>query len=158
EAAIKEDPLYADAWAGYSRAICNAIVRQRITPAEGIPKARAAATRALELDPTVADAYVTLIHLAMDFDKDFAAAKRELETARQHTPLTAGLGPYPGSLQAQQGHLEEGLADMRRARALEPMTLLLTANTGLILFNARRHDEAIQLLTPIVEANPGFDA
>src|SRR4029453_3088328 len=58
---------------------------------------------------------------------------------------------------AQQGRVEEGLADMRRARALEPMTLLLSSNYALILFNARRYDEAIALLAPIIEANPGFD-
>src|SRR6185369_1978727 len=45
----------------------------------------------------------------------------------------------------------------RRARQMEPMTLLLTSNYGLILFNARRHDDVIELLTPLVQANPGFD-
>ena len=54
----------------------------------------------------------------------------------------------------QQGRVEEALADMRRARELEPMTLLFSANYALILFNARRYDEAIALLAPIVEANP----
>jgi DNA-binding winged helix-turn-helix (wHTH) protein/Flp pilus assembly protein TadD len=157
EAAIKEDPQYADAWAGYSRALSNAIVRQRTTPAEGLPKARAAAERALALDPTVTDAYVTLIHIHLDYEKDFAAAARELERARRHAPPTAGLWHYSAVWNAQQGRVEAGLADMRRARALEPMTLLLSSNYGMILFNARRYDEAIELLTPLVEANPGDD-
>src|SRR5881628_1591645 len=46
---------------------------------------------------------------------------------------------------------------MRRARALEPMTVLLSSNYALILFNARRYDEAIELLAPIVQEKPGFD-
>jgi DNA-binding winged helix-turn-helix (wHTH) protein len=58
EAAIKEDPQYAEAWAGYGRTLSGAVVRQRTTPADGLPKARAAAERALALDPTVTDAYV----------------------------------------------------------------------------------------------------
>ena len=157
EEAIKEDPEYAEAWAGYSRTLSGAVVRQLTTPAEGLPKARAAAERALMLDPGVADAHVTLLHIHMDFDKDFAAATRDLEKARQLGLNTASFWHYSAMWHAQQGRVEEGLADMRRARALEPMTLLLSSNYALILFNARRYDEAIALLAPIIEANPGFD-
>lgn len=157
EAAIKEDPEYADAWAGYSRTLPSAVVRQRITPAEGLPKARAAAERALALDPTVVDAHVTLLHLHMDFDKDFAAAGRDLERAKALGTPTAGLWHYSAMWNGQQGRVEEALADMRRARAMEPMTLLLSSNHALILFNARRYDEAIELLAPIIESEPGFD-
>ena len=157
EEAIKEDPEYAEAWAGYSRTLSGAVVRQLSTPAEGLPKARAAAERALMLDPGVADAHVTLLHIHMDFDKDFAAATRDLEKARQLGLNTASFWHYSAMWHAQQGRVEEGLADMRRARALEPMTLLLSSNYALILFNARRYDEAIALLAPIIEANPGFD-
>lgn len=158
EAAIKEDPQYAEAWAGYSRTLTSAVVRQRITPVEGLPKARAAAERALALDVTVTDAYVTLLHLHMDFDKDFAAAARDLEKARQLASPNASLWHYSAMWNAHRGRLEAGLADMRRARALEPMTLLLSSNYALILFNARRYDEAIALLAPMVQANPGFDS
>jgi len=158
EEAIREDPEYADAWAGYSRALSNAVVRQRVTPAEGLPKALAAARRALELDATTTDAYVTLIHLSLDFDKDFAGAKRVLDQAMQVTTPNAGLWHYSAMWNAQQGRIEAGLAAMRRARAAEPMTLLLSSTYGLILFNARRYDDVINVLTPIVAANPGFDA
>lgn len=157
EAAIKEDPEYADAWAGYSRTLAATVVRQRVTPAEGLPKARAAAERALALDPTVTDAHVTLLHLHMDFDKDFAAAKQDLDRAMQLGNPSASLWHYSAMWHAQQGQIDAGLADMRRARAAEPMTLLLSSNYALILFNARRYDEAIELLAPIVAANPGFD-
>jgi tetratricopeptide (TPR) repeat protein len=157
EAAIKEDPEYAEAWGGYSRALSGPVVRQTVTPAEGLPKMRAAAKRALELDPRISDAWVTLLHLHMDFDKDFAAAKRDLDQAMALGPPSASLWHYSAMWHAQQGQVEQGLADMRRARAAEPMTLLLSSNYALILFNARRYDEVIELLTPIIEANPGFD-
>jgi DNA-binding winged helix-turn-helix (wHTH) protein/tetratricopeptide (TPR) repeat protein len=157
EAAIKEDPEYAEAWAGYSRALTGALVRQKTTPAEALPKIRAAAERALALDPTVVDAHVTMIHVHMDFDKDFAAATRDLERAMRLGTPSASLWHYSAMWNAQQGRVEAGLADMRRARAMEPMTLLLSSNYALILYNARRYDEAIELLAPIVAANPGFD-
>jgi tetratricopeptide (TPR) repeat protein len=122
-----------------------------------LPKARAAAARALALDATVVDAYVTLLHLHMDFDKDFAAATRDLEKAKRLGNPSASLWHYSAMWNAQQGRVDAGLGDMRRARELEPMTLLLSSNYALILFNARRYDEAIELLKPIVDANPGFD-
>lgn len=157
EAAIKEDPQYAEAWAGLSRALSSQLVRQRMTPAEVIPKIRDAAERALALDPLVADGHVTMIHLHMDFDKDFALARSDLEKVRQLGIESSGLWHYSAYFNAQQGRVEEGLADMRRARAIEPMTLLLSSNYAFILYNARRHDEAIELLSPIIDANPGFD-
>ena len=157
EAAIKEDPQYADAWAGLSRTLAAAVVRQRTTPADGLPKARAAAERALALDETVTDAHVTLLHIHMDFDKDFAAATRDLAKIKALGNLTASVWQYSALWNGQQGRAEAALSELRRARALEPMTLLLSAHYALVLFNARRYDEAIELLTPIVQANPGFD-
>ena len=103
EEAIKEDPEYAEAWAGYSRTLSSAVVRQLMTPAEGLPKARAAAERALRLDPKVADAHVTLLHIHMDFDKDFAAATRDVEKARQLGLNTASFWHYSAMWHAQQG-------------------------------------------------------
>jgi DNA-binding winged helix-turn-helix (wHTH) protein len=157
EAAIREDPEYAEAWAGLSRTLSGAVVRQRVTPAEGLAKARAAAERALALDDSVMDAHVTLVHIDMDFDKDFAAATHDLEKARASGNPTASLWQYSAMWNGQQGHVDAALADMRRARQMEPMTLLLSASYALILFNARRHDDVIELLTPLVAANPGFD-
>jgi serine/threonine-protein kinase len=128
-----------------------------IPPAEGIPKARAAADRAITLDPDLVDAYVVRVHIEMDHDKNFAAATRDLARARQLGGNSALFWHYSAMWNGQQGRLEEALADMRRARRLEPMTGLLASNYAFILFNARRYDETIQLLTPLVAANPGFD-
>jgi DNA-binding winged helix-turn-helix (wHTH) protein len=107
----------------------------------------------------------------VDFDNGLNVAVRKLRVAFDDVGDTAryvetlprvgyrfiGRLGYSAMWHAQQGRVEEGLADMRRARALEPMTLLLSSNYALILFNARRYDEVIALLVPIIEANPGFD-
>ena len=145
EEAIKEDPQYAEAWAGYSRALSGAVVRQLTTPAEGLPKARAAAERALMLDPTVADAHVTLLHIHMDFDKDFAAATRDMEKARQLGLDTASFWHYSAMWHGQQGRVEEALADMRRARALEPMTLgAWQGDLGVLYVKTGRREDALR--------------
>jgi tetratricopeptide (TPR) repeat protein len=82
-AALQEDPNYSEAWSAYGTAVFIAVIRQKMTPAEGVPKARAAVARAIELAPGEALGYVLQGHILMDHDKDFAGAVQALETAAQ---------------------------------------------------------------------------
>ncbi|MBC8028188.1 MAG: winged helix-turn-helix domain-containing protein [Steroidobacteraceae bacterium] len=157
EAALREDPEYAEAWAAYGFTLTGSVMRQMTPPGEDVPKARAAAERAIALDPDLVEGYVLMSHVHMDHDKDFAAAGADLERARATRNLTGRFWHYSAMWNAQQGHVDAGLADMRRAREMEPMTLLFTSNHAFILLNARRNEETIELLRPIIEANPGFD-
>lgn len=157
EEALKEDPEYAAAWAAYGFTMLGSVMRQMTPPGQAIPMARAAAERAIALDPDMAEGYVVMTHVLLDHEKNFAAAAKSLERARATGDLTAHFWHYVAVHEGQQGRVDEALAAMRRARELEPMTLLYTANYGLILVQARRYEEAIELLKPIVEANPKFD-
>lgn len=157
EAALKEDPDYAAAWAAYGFTLLGSVMRQMTPPGEAVPKARAAAERAIALDPDLAEGHVVMTHILMDHDKNYAAAAMSLERARATGQLTAHYWHYVAMYNGQLGRIDEALAAMRKARELEPMTLLYTSNYALILVQARRYDEVIGLLTPVVEANPGFD-
>jgi DNA-binding winged helix-turn-helix (wHTH) protein/tetratricopeptide (TPR) repeat protein len=157
EAALKEDPDYAAAWAAYGFTITGTVMRQMNPPGEAIPKGRAAAERALSLEPDLADGHVLMAHVLMDHEKNFSAAAAALDRARANGGEgSAHFWHYSAMWNGQQGRVDAALEDMRRARALEPMTLLFTANHAVILVNARRYEEAIELLRPIVDANPGF--
>jgi DNA-binding winged helix-turn-helix (wHTH) protein/tetratricopeptide (TPR) repeat protein len=157
EAALAEDPQYAAAWAAYGFTFLGTVMRQMTPPREAVPKARAAGERAIALDPDLAEGYVILTHVLMDHEKNFPAAAKMLERARATGDITAHLWHYSAMWNGQLGRVDAALADMRHARELEPMTLLYTSNYGLILVMGRRYEEAIDLLKPIVEANPGFD-
>ena len=157
EAALKEDPDYAAAWAAYGFTLLGSVMRQMAPPGEAIPKARAAAERAIALDPGLAEGHVVMTHILMDHDKNYAGAAKSLERARATGQLTAHYWHYVGMYNGQLGRIDEALAAMRKARELEPMTLLYTSNYAFILVQARRYDEVIELLTPVVAANPGFD-
>ena len=157
QASLKEDPEYAAAWAAYGFTLGGSVMRQMTTPPETVPKIRAAAERAIELEPDQVDGYVLLVHVLMDHEKNFPAAAKALERARATGQLTGWFWHYSAMLNGQLGRVDAALADMRKARNYEPMTLLYTSNYGLILVNARRYQEVIDLLKPIVEANPGFD-
>ena len=157
EAAIKEDPEYAQAWAVLADVNSAAVIRQLVTPADGIPKARAAAERAIALDANTVEGHYSLGEILMDHYKDFAGAQREYERAKAIDDKSARLWHHYGMWFGHQGRIEEALAALRRARELEPMTLLYAANYGMLLYEARRYDEAVAFLRPYVEANPRFD-
>jgi DNA-binding winged helix-turn-helix (wHTH) protein/tetratricopeptide (TPR) repeat protein len=157
EAALREDPQYAQAWAALGESISAGVLRQLIPPAEGIPQARAAAQRAIALDDNLVEGHYLLGQIYMDYDKDFAAARREYDRALAINDKAARLYHHLGMFEGHLGHLDQALASLRRARELEPMTLLYAGNYGLLLYEARRYDEAIAFLRPLVEANPRFD-
>jgi serine/threonine-protein kinase len=157
EEALKEDPEYAAAWAAYGFTLGGSVMRQMNTPGETVPRIRAVAERAIALEPDLVEGHVLMVHVLMDHEKNFPAATAELERARALGDLPGRFWHYSAMLNGQLGRVDAALADMRRARELEPMTLLFTSNYALILVNARRYEEVIDLLKPIVEANPGFD-
>src|SRR5262245_8267328 len=157
DAAIREDPNYPQAWAALGESYSAAVIRQTFKPAEGVPKARAAVERALTLDPDLVEGHYTLGEIYMDHDKNFPAAKQEYERARLINDKAARLWHHYGMWHGHLGHVDEALAALRRARELEPMTLLYGANYALVLYESRRYDEAIAFLRPMVEANARFD-
>jgi len=157
EAALREDPNYPEAWAALSDLFTAAVIRQRLRPSEGFPRARAAALRAIELDDTLPEGHAAMGLVYLDHDKNFAAAERELRRALELDDHYARAWHHLAMVRAQLGHVEEALTALRRARELEPMTLLYSANYAMVLNNARRYDETIAFLEPIVAANPKFD-
>jgi DNA-binding winged helix-turn-helix (wHTH) protein/Tfp pilus assembly protein PilF len=157
EAALREDPNYAQAWAALAASISQAVHTQTITPAEGVPKARAAALRAIGLDDNLAEGHVSLGEIYLDHDRDFTAAKKEFDRALELDDRSSRAWHHMAIWNADMGHVDDALAAMRRARELEPMVLQWSSNYGRLLYSARRYDEAIKFLTPLAAANPHLD-
>jgi DNA-binding winged helix-turn-helix (wHTH) protein/tetratricopeptide (TPR) repeat protein len=157
EAALREDPQYAQAWAAIGEGYSVQVLRYMMLPAEGLPKARAAAQRAIELDPDAIEGHHLLGQIYMDHDKDFVAAEREYRRAIALNDRAARLWHHYSMLYGQTGRIDEALAAIRRARELEPMTLLYAGNYGMLLYMTRRYDEAVEFMEPLVAANPKFE-
>jgi DNA-binding winged helix-turn-helix (wHTH) protein/tetratricopeptide (TPR) repeat protein len=156
-AALQEDPKYPEAWAAYGTAISIGVIRQKLTHAEGIPKARAAAARAIELAPDEPLGHVLLGQILMDHDKDFAGAKRELDRAMQLNDHESLVWHHLAMWHGQLGHVEDAFTAIRRARELEPTRPIYTANYSLLLYETRRYDEAIGIARQVVQLNTSFD-
>jgi tetratricopeptide (TPR) repeat protein len=155
-AAIEADPHYAEAWSGLADALMASAIGQTLPTLPTLREADQAARRAVELNGSLAEARTSLGHVRLLLDHDFASAEAEFARALELNDRYARLWHLIGILRAYQGRGEEALAAMRRARELEPMTLLFNANYGLVLYHLRRYGEAIAHLEPLIASQPGL--
>jgi DNA-binding winged helix-turn-helix (wHTH) protein/tetratricopeptide (TPR) repeat protein len=156
ENALREDPDYAEAWAGLSSVLLGAAVIEEGPTRPLIERARETAERAIVLDAALPDAHSSLGQ-ALTFERNYPAAEKAFATALSLNESHARGWHGVGVLRAFQGRPEEALAAMRRARELEPMTPHFSSQYGALLFYARRYDEAIAHLEPLLEAQPRLD-
>jgi eukaryotic-like serine/threonine-protein kinase len=158
EAALRRDPNYALAHAGI--ADCYSMLAfdhyGGMPPRDGMPKAKAAAERALELDGSLAEANTTLAVIALLFDWDWAGAERRFRAATQLNRNYAQAYHWMSHLLSTRQRHEESYRAIHRALELDPMSLILHQNLGRALHFAGRHAEAAAQLEKTVEMDPAF--
>src|SRR5713226_1594370 len=156
--AIQENPYNALAYAGLARAtaIIGQVPNDGMSPQQAKPKARAAAQRALQLDPRLAEAHAVLGNVTMSYDWDFSTAEKELKTALALNPNSSAAHEWYAHLLSAEGRYDEALAESRLLLELDPDTLLFKAVRAEILYYARRYDEAIVEAQKASNVNPNF--
>ncbi|HWZ31116.1 MAG TPA: tetratricopeptide repeat protein [Bryobacteraceae bacterium] len=157
ENAIAADPEYALAYAGL--ADCHIVLAKfgAAPPREAMPKARAAARRALTLDPTLAEAHVSLGSIAGLFDWDWVAAEQHMRRGLEMNPLYAtGHQWYAHDVLAAVGRLEQAEAALARARDCDPLSVVVMASSAENLIMQRRPEEALDLYGKTLELDPYF--
>jgi DNA-binding winged helix-turn-helix (wHTH) protein/tetratricopeptide (TPR) repeat protein len=157
QAALREDPYFAEAWAALSETYIGTGTQQQMPLAQAMEQARSAALRAIELDPKLAAGHSALGTVMMYYDFDYSAAEKQFIEARTADERYARLWYGYGLLRAFQGRTDEALDYIGRARELEPMTLLYTAGYANLLFYTRQYAEAIEYVRPVLASQPRFD-
>lgn len=146
EKALALDPNYALAHVGVADSYATLAVFGNMNPHEAFPRARAAAQRALEIEPELAAAHATLGHITAQYELDWQTAMAEYDRAIALDPDYARTYHWRGIAYGVHGATSLALADFERARHLEPLWIAPRAATGNILFYARRYPEAIAVL------------
>lgn len=154
--AIEADPNYALAYAAMAEAYRIMAIAAHAPSKEVCPQAKALATRALEIDESLADAYVVLGWVGFLYDWDWENAEKNLKRAIELAPNNFETHRAYAHLLSNAGRHEEALAESKRARELAPLTLINAALECQFLFYAGRHDEAIVRLNKILEIDPNF--
>ena len=154
--AIDADPTYALAYSGLADAYRALSIVGQLPSTEAFPQARAAARHALELDDGLPDAYVALGWIGFSFDWKWAEAERHLRKALELNPKNPDARRAIAHLLSNLGRHDEALAEIRIARELDPLTLIVNALEGQFLFYASRFDEAEQRFRKTLDLDPGY--
>jgi len=155
--AIANDPSYAPAYVGLSDAYIVAGGGAYIAPERAHPLAEAAAKRALELDDSSAEAHVSLATVRF-MHYEWAAAEQEFRRALALNPNYATAHHWYALHLAALGRSAEAIEHARRAQELDPLSLVITANTGWCYFLARQYDLAIEQTRNALDLDPSFDS
>jgi tetratricopeptide (TPR) repeat protein len=125
-------------------------------PHEAYSRARAAANKALEIDPELGEVYASLGWIAMWYDWDWPAAERFFLKAIQKKPDYATAHLWYGLCLSILGRFGESLREIQEARRMEPLETVNAAVLGWALYMARRFDESIKELRKVIELDPEF--
>jgi len=157
EQAIDKDPTYAAAYSGL--ADCNSGLTWHgfKSPAEALPKAYAAARKALEINPESAEAHASL-GLAMTHSWDWTGAEAEFRGALQLDPQYANAHHWYGDYLSIRSRHGEALAEAKHALELDPLNLMISTWVGLRYYMARDYSRAIDQNRNSVELDPNFAA
>jgi DNA-binding winged helix-turn-helix (wHTH) protein/TolB-like protein len=151
EQAIALDPNYALAYSGL--ADCYAI-RTAIPPGIAIPKAMAAALRAVELDDGLAEAHVSLGTIKELYEWDRAGAESEYRRAVELNPNYALAHGLYSMYLTSMGRFDEGAAEAKRAREIDPLSPTIYIYAAWNFYHARQYDQSIEVAQKAIDLDP----
>ena len=140
--ATERDPNFALAYAGLGSGYAILPGYAEVPVEEAVPKARAAARRALELDPKLAEAQAVLARCLM-LEGDEAGAEKAIIEALALNPNYATAHQWYTNLLMGQGRFDQALVEIRLAQALDPLSPVIESTLGGALMANRRYEEAL---------------
>ena len=159
EEATRRDPQYALAYAGLADCygIIGATIYGRLPAAEAAPKAKAAAIRALEIDPSLAAAETSLATAKFNYDWDWGGAAEGFKKAIQLDPSYSTAYQRYSLYLSAMGKFDDSFQQIKKARELEPLSTSINTSIGWRLYLAREYDRAIAQLRDTLEMDPASE-
>jgi TolB-like protein/DNA-binding winged helix-turn-helix (wHTH) protein/Flp pilus assembly protein TadD len=156
--AIDEDPNYAQAYSGLADtyALLGDWQYAVMTSKEAFPRAKAAAIKALELDSTLSEAHNSLAFCFDAFDWDLESAGKEFQRSIELNPGYATAHHWYAWHLSLLGRFDEALEEMRKAKNLDPLSLIINADLAELLVIAHFYDESIVQSRATIEMDPNF--
>ncbi len=154
--AVDADPKYADPYAAMALAYVVLPVTSDVPAQMAFPKAKAAATKALELQPDSASAQLVLARVSFWYDWDWRESERQYRISIANDPDSHDAKLGIAHLLSAVGRHDEAIAEVRKARQLDPYSRVSAALEGQFLMYAGRLDEAESVLRKALEVDGGF--
>jgi len=153
EQAIARNPGDPLLYAALSDAYSSLTPHAR-APLDVLPKAKAAASRAVDLDDTLAEAHASLAYIKLWFDWDWPGAEREYRRALELNPNLAKAHTGYAAYLATIGRTQEAINEAGRAHQLDPVSLSSLDSEASVLIYLRHYAEAVELCRRKIELEP----
>jgi TolB-like protein/DNA-binding winged helix-turn-helix (wHTH) protein/Tfp pilus assembly protein PilF len=156
--AIDTDPDYAGAYSGLadSYALSGDWEYGILSPQDAFPRAKAAATKALALDDNLSEAHTSLAFIQDLYDWGWVSAEKEYKRALALNPGYATAHHWYAWHLIVMGRNDEGIAELKKAGSLDPLSLIISADLADALCVAHRYDESMQQSQQTIEMDPHF--
>jgi TolB-like protein/DNA-binding winged helix-turn-helix (wHTH) protein/Tfp pilus assembly protein PilF len=156
EQAVAKDPNYARAYAGIADSYSLLGGYTGAPQAEWMAKARAAAQRALQLDDNLPEAHTALALIVQNYDHDWETAEKEFRRAIELNPNYATAHHWYAEHLTWRGRFDEAFVEIERAQQLDPLSLIIAADRGVMLYYSRQYDRSLEQFRAVLEMDPNF--
>jgi DNA-binding SARP family transcriptional activator/TolB-like protein/Tfp pilus assembly protein PilF len=156
EQAVAVAPRYARAHAGLADAYAVQGFYDYVPPQDAFTRAEAAARRALDLDPSLAQPWATLGYVSLYYHWNWADAERAFARALELDPGYSTAHQWQANYFTAMGRFTEAEQAMRRAMELDPLSLIANGALGWVFYNAGQHERAIEQFNRTLELDPDF--
>jgi TolB-like protein/DNA-binding SARP family transcriptional activator/Tfp pilus assembly protein PilF len=156
EEAVRRAPDYARAHVGLGDAYAVLGFYDFLPPHVAFPRAKSAALRALELDPSLAAAHATLGYVALYYEWEWERAEAEFLRSIELAPSYSTAHQWYANFLTAMGRFPEAEAAMRRAQELDPLSLIANAALGWVHYYAADYDQAMSQCLRTLELDPSF--
>ena len=154
--AIESDPSFAMAYAGMADCFITMATNIPLPPRETMPKAKAAAMRAIELDDGLAEAWASLGAVRWWFDWDWEGAEEAYRRAIALNPNYATAHDGYAMLLSARGRFDEAVEQISKASDLDPLSLIIAVHAGWPFYFARDFESAIRRFRKALELDENF--
>ena len=154
--AIDAEPDFARAYSGMADCYVLLYDYNMLAPEAAVPRARAAAQKAIALDNTLAEPHSSLGYLETLYDWNWTEAEKEFKTAIALSPNYANAHHWYGLRLAFERRFDESLQELSQAQQLDPLSLAINSNMGRVLYFSGRYEPAIAQLKVTVDLDPNF--
>jgi tetratricopeptide (TPR) repeat protein len=155
--AVTQDPQYAQALAGLADtyALLGSLPDSKIRET-AMPRAKEMALTAMKLDDTLADAHTSLAFVEMHYEWKFLDAEQEFKRAIDLNPNYSIAHHWYAYDLAAMGRMDEAVAEVKRARQTDPLSVIINTDMAEMLYFARRNNEALLQARATIEMDPNF--
>ncbi len=154
--AIEKDSDYALAYVGLADCYTMLADYDWLSPTEAAKKAKAAITKALQIDDSIAEAHASLADVRRFFDWDWSGAEREYKRGIELNPNYVSAHQWYAEYLAAMGRHDEAIREMRRAEELDPLSVVIKSAAGWIFFFSHNYEVAIERCQRVIEMDPGY--